>query len=183
MQIEKIYLQIQVNDHDTYGFPEEVEPAGRPRIGDELPAHQIFIAITDAACMAGRIAKQCDDRKTTPSITVTGPDGTEYTMNFGAGLAGWILFGITLVAVVAREGWRIHTGRVTVPETVRVDRGVGVRGDGPPPCRFPASAPPLAITEVPAEFAGDNDEPAHPYKSVEARTPAQEAALNWAAQV
>ena len=103
-------------------------------------------------------------------------------MNFGAGLAGWILFGITLVAVVAREGWRIHTGRVTVPETVRVDRGVGVSGDGPPPCRIIASAPPLAITEVPVDFADDN-ETAHPYKGIEARTPAQEAALNWAAQV
>ena len=182
----KIYLQIQVNDHDTYGFPEEVEPAGRPRVGDELPAHQIFTAITDAACKAGAASRHaCDDCKTTPSITVTGPDGTEYTMNFGAGLAGWILFGITLVALVAREAWRIHTGRVTVPETVRVDRGVGIGGDVPPPFRgFPASAPPLAITEVPQEFAdNDADEPDHPYKGFSARTPAQEAALNWAAQV
>ena len=179
-----IYLQIQVNDHVTYGFPEEVEPAGRPRVGDELPARQIFTAITDAACKAGQAAKHCDDCRTTPSITVTGPDGTEYTMNFGAGLAGWILFGITLVAVVAREAWRIHTGRVAVPETVRVDRGVGIGGDGPPPFHgFPASAPPLAITEVPADFADNDDEPAHPYKGLEARSPAQEAALNWAAQV
>ena len=161
-----------------------MEPAGRPRIGDELPAQQIFTAITDAACKAGRAAQQCDDRKPTPSITVTGPDGTEYTMNFGAGLTGWILFGLTLVALVAREAWRIRAGRVTVPATVRDIPNVGVRSDGPAPAPFrglTATAPPLSITEVP-EVPEDFADP-HPYKAFTARTPAQEAALNWAAQV
>ena len=110
-------LQIQVRNHDGYGWPQEVEPTGRPRIGDEVRAGRILSLITEAACKAGERAKPCKCT-TAPSITVSGSDGTTYTMQFGTGLTGWILFGITFGAVLVHEAWRIHSGRTPTPETV-----------------------------------------------------------------
>ena len=187
-----------MNDHDVYGFPEEVEPYGRARVGDELPAHKLFTTITDAACKAGKAAKECkcDDRKPTPSITVTGSDGTKYTMDFGAGIAGWILFGLTFAALVAREAWRMYTRRSAAPVTVRNAGNVVGGNDAalppPPPHAFEAGLPPPppltfeAIEMAPASYSGwqqhEQQQQRHPYKAYNARTAEQDTALNWAAQ-
>ena len=51
-------------------------------------------------------------------------------MQFGTGLTGWILFGITFGALVMREAWRIHAGRSVAPETVRPTQTPLVGGEG-----------------------------------------------------
>ena len=109
-----------------------MEPTGRPRAGDEVQAGAIFTFIADAACKAGERAKpcKCDCQRTAPSITVSGSDGTSYTMQFGTGLTGWILFGITFGALVMREAWRIHAGRSVAPETVRTTQTPLVGAEG-----------------------------------------------------
>lgn len=149
-RLQTVYfqLQIQVSNFDGYGWPETVEPTGRPRVGDEVQAGAIFTFIADAACKAGERAKpcKCDCQRTAPSITVSGSDGTTYTMQFGTGLTGWILFGITFGALVMREAWRIHAGRSVAPETVRPTQTPLVGGEGQ--ARIEPAAPDASLSNA-----------------------------------